>query len=157
MTKIIGLTATGTMLLLVAACSGATSTPETDPSPTSGTPASTTGAKDAPATAPGAGTPSSTPAPATPDPSQTGTDGQPGRLSVNEHCCYGAKYFRCPNSAACFGGFDIDACLGGCADDDDACSDACSAKQDAVGAPKGCQANVTPPAGVDCATGSIDL
>ena len=163
MTNILGLTAAGFMLVLVA-CSGSTTTPETggteDPvqgaGDTKGAPAAgKTSAKDAPPAAPG--TPAATPAPASPDGNQTGTDGQPGRISVNEHCCYGATYFRCPNAVACLGGFDADACVAACADGDDACADACAVKEDAAGAPKGCQANVTPPKGVDCANGSIDL
>ena len=87
----------------------------------------------------------------------SGQDGQPGRVSVNEHCCYGAVYYKCPSSAACFGGFDVDACLALCSDSDDVCSDACFDKMGLAGAPKGCQSNVTPPKGVDCPNGSISL
>lgn len=166
MNKLLGLTVTASMLVVVAACSGATPTPETagtdEPikgasNSTSSAPAGGTPAKGAPSQAPGSSTPAAPPDPALPDPTQAGTDGQPGRVSVNEHCCYGAMYFRCPSTAACFGGFDFDACLAKCAEGDDACSDACSDKEDAAGAPKGCQANVTPPPGVDCANASIDL
>jgi hypothetical protein len=153
-----GLVAAGWMLALVA-CSGATSTPETQ-----GADPPSAGAADAKGGAPGGGTPSKsapapkpgTDAPATPDPNAAGAAGQPGRLSVDEHCCYGATYFRCPSTAACFGGFDIDACIDACVDLDDACLDACAAKEAAAGAPKGCQ-SLAPPAGVDCANGWIDL
>lgn len=152
------------MCMLVAACSGASSTPETNGTddPLAGASGANTpaGAK-APAkgaSSPGA-TPAPAPAPAPPaaDPNAPGTAGQPGRISVDEHCCYGAKYFRCPSTAACFGGFDIDACEAKCKDADDACFDACGAAADAAGAPKGCDATVAPPAGVDCANGAIDL
>ena len=162
MNTLLGLATTGCMLALVA-CSGAKSTPEiggTDDAvkgagETTNAPApGKSSAKDAPTPAP----PAATPDPgATPDDANaTGTDGQPGRISVNEHCCYGATYFKCPNTAACFGGFDADACLARCADGDNACADACAAKEDAAGAPKGCQ-TVKPPKGIDCANGSITL
>ncbi len=164
MIKLLGLTVTGFMLAL-AACSGATSTPETsgtdDPikgAGETGAPAAgKSAAKGSPTQAPGASTPAATPDPATPDPAipPAGTDGQPGRISVNEHCCYGATYFKCPNAAACFGGFDAEACLAKCGGND-ACADACSAQEDAAGAPKGCQ-TMAPPKGVDCANGSINL
>ena len=162
MNKLVGLTVTGFMLALVA-CSGATSTPETsgtdDPIKGAGetrAPAAKSPAKDSPAPAPGAVPPAATPDPATPDPAGTpGTDGQPGRISVNEHCCYGATYFKCPSASACFGGFDAQACLAKCGGSD-ACADACSAQEDAAGAPKGCQ-TMAPPKGVDCANGSINL
>jgi hypothetical protein len=81
-------------------------------------------------------------------------DGHPGRVSVDEHCCYGTTYFRCPNATACFGGFDLGACLSSCADG--ACEDACSASADAAGAPKGCRVTA-PPVGVDCTNGSIEV
>lgn len=90
------------------------------------------------------------------DPGGVGEPGQPGRVSVNEHCCYGGKYFRCPNSAACFGGFDINACLSTCAGPQNPCFDACFDKLDAAGPPKGCQATAEPK-GVDCANGSINI
>jgi len=90
------------------------------------------------------------------EPGQPGQAGQAGRISVNEHCCYGGAYFRCPSAAACFGGFDVNACLDQCAGPQDPCFDACFDKLDAAGPPKGCQ-SVAPPNGVDCANGSINL
>jgi hypothetical protein len=85
-----------------------------------------------------------------------GENGQVGRVSVNEHCCFAGKYQRCPNSNACFGGFDINACLQGCSPFDP-CFDECFDKMDKAGPPKGCDANAQPPAGVDCANGQINL
>lgn len=85
-----------------------------------------------------------------------GASGQPGRVSVNEHCCYNATYYKCPNSAACFGGFDINACLSTCSGPSDPCFDACFDKLSSAGAPKGC-AMTTAPKGVDCAKGEISL
>jgi len=90
------------------------------------------------------------------DPGQPGEPGQAGRVSVNEHCCYGGAYYKCPNSAACFGGFDVNSCLQGCSPFDP-CWDECFDKLSNAGAPKGCQANANPPAGVDCANGNINI
>lgn len=85
-----------------------------------------------------------------------GEAGQPGRVSVNEHCCYNATYYRCPNSAACFGGFDIDACLSTCSGPSDPCFDTCFDKLSSAAAPKGCTITAAPK-GVDCAKGQISL
>jgi hypothetical protein len=86
-----------------------------------------------------------------------GEPGQPGRISVNGHCCYGAKYYKCPDSAACFGGFDVDVCLDACnGGPGDACWEECFDKLSNAPAPKGCQTNVTPPKGIDCANGQIN-
>ena len=141
MNKLVGLTVTGFMLAL-AACSGASSTPETigtdDPikgaGETRAPAAAKSPAKDSASLAAGAGTPATTPDPVIPPAGTPGTDGQPGRISVNEHCCYGATYFKCPNAVACFGGFDGEACLAKCGGND-ARADACSAQEDAAGAP----------------------
>lgn len=163
MNHLLRLAAAGLTLALVA-CSGATSSPEirgtedpvkgaggTTSAPTPGT----STAKDAPT--PASGTPTGTPGPAAPPAdANAGTDDEPGRISVNEHCCYGATYFKCPSTAACFGGFDATACVAACGGGDDACADACAAKEEAAGAPKGCQ-TLAPPKGVDCANGSIQL
>ena len=87
---------------------------------------------------------------------QNGGDGQPGRVSVNEHCCYGGTYFKCPSTSACFGGFDINACLSTCPGPFDPCFNECFDQLSNAPAPKGCQ-TTTPPAGVDCANGNINI
>ena len=110
-----------------------------------------------PSTTPGTPAQPGTPAKPADPAAPAGQDGQPGRISSNEHCCYGGTYYKCPSSAACFGGFDINACLAVCAGPSDPCFDACFEKLDKAGAPKGCQTGVTPPKGVDCANGSINL
>lgn len=173
--KLVGLATTGLLLIILPACGGASSAPvgtvEEDPTPPSGatklpatnkdksgTPAGTP--KDPSATTPPTGTPPATPGTPPADhpggPGGAGQPGQPGRISVNEHCCYTGKYFKCPNSAACFGGFDVNACLSTCAGPQDPCFNACFQKLDAAGAPKGCQ-SAPEPKGVDCANGSINL
>jgi hypothetical protein len=86
---------------------------------------------------------------------QPGEDGQPGRVAVNEHCCYGGTYYKCPSTAACFGGFDINACLDQCPGPFDPCFDACFDKLSNAGPPKGCQTTAAP-AGVDCKNGKIN-
>jgi hypothetical protein len=119
------------------------------------------GGDPAPAPSSGGSTPpdpGSSPPPPAGDPGGTpGQDGSPGRISVNEHCCYGGKYYKCPNSAACFGGFDIDACLAACSGPMDPCWDACFNQLDSAGPPKGCQSGVAEPKGVDCANGQINI
>lgn len=90
------------------------------------------------------------------NPGGNGEDGEVGRVSVNEHCCFAGKYQRCPSSNACFGGFDIDACLQNC-NPLDPCFDECFDKMDKAGPPKGCDANAQPPPGVDCAKGQINI
>lgn len=85
-----------------------------------------------------------------------GQDGNVGRVSSGPHCCFDGKYLECPSAAACWGGFDVDACISGCADTDDACFDACIDKLGSASAPAGCQSKAAP-AGVDCANGRIDL
>ncbi len=88
-------------------------------------------------------------------PGQNGGDGQPGRVSVNEHCCYGGTYYKCPSSNACFGGFDIGACLDTCASPFEPCWDECFDKLSNAGPPAGCQ-QTAEPAGIDCANGKIN-
>jgi hypothetical protein len=170
--NLLGLASLGLTAALVAACSGASAptTSESDleeKAPAGGETAKApaNGGADKGGTPAKGGTPPATPAdpgqpgqPGQPgEPGQPGQPGQPGRISVNEHCCYGSQYFKCPNEAACFGGFDISACLDACSGPEDPCFDACFDKLDTAGAPKGCQSNVTPPKGVDCANGSISL
>ncbi len=87
---------------------------------------------------------------------EAGEDGQAGRIAVNQHCCYGGKYFSCPNETACFGGVDVDACLATCGAKLD-CFDKCFEQLDNAPAPKGCRSDVKPPPGVDCANGQINL
>ncbi len=148
---------------------GGTTTPGTNADKGKG---GTTGGNTTPGAKPGdkpggKGTPSGNPGtPGTPgnpgdppdpnDPGVPGQNGQPGRVAVNEHCCFGGKYFKCPDVNACLGGFDLDACLANC-NAGDACFDDCFTKLDNAGAPKGCDANAAPPAGVDCANGNINL
>ena len=146
-------------LLALVACSGASTPPELGQAPDAPiTDAKTPAKADAPASTPQPETPAKKsadePAPPAPDaPVEPGAAGS--RISVNEHCCFGGKYFNCPNTAACFGGFDVQACLSKCTDT--ACFDACEQKLDTAGAPKGCNGNATPPKGVDCATGEIHI
>jgi len=89
-------------------------------------------------------------------PGVPGQNGQAGRVSVNEHCCFNGKYQRCPNANACLGGFDLNACLANCSPFDP-CFDECFDKIDNAGPPNGCDANAAPPPGVDCANGEINL
>lgn len=87
---------------------------------------------------------------------QGGQDGQGSRVAVNEHCCFNGEYLRCPDANACLGGFDLQACLQGCSPSDP-CFAECLDKVQNPGPPVGCDANATPPSGVDCANGRIDL
>jgi hypothetical protein len=79
------------------------------------------------------------------------------RIAIDGICCYGSNYFACPNTAACYGGFDINACLATCSGPEDPCFDACFSKEDSAGPPLGCPADMAEPPGVDCATGTIQL
>jgi hypothetical protein len=56
-------------------------------------------------------------------------------------------------SDACFGGFDINACLATCAGPQDPCFQACFDKLDNAGPPTGCESGLPEPDGVDCANG----
>lgn len=87
---------------------------------------------------------------------QNGDNGEGNRVSVGEHCCFNGRYLKCPDANACFGGFDINACLQAC-NPLDPCFEACFDKLNKASAPKGCDANAAPPPGVDCANGQIDL
>lgn len=79
---------------------------------------------------------------------QDGADGEPGRSASNNDCCFQGKYFECPNESACFGGFDVNACIAACNEDFD-CTMGCVSELDSAGAPKGCTKKA-PPAGVRC-------
>ena len=82
-----------------------------------------------------------------------GEDGEVGRVASNEHCCFEGRYLRCPNADACFGGFDIGACLASCFPGDP-CFEACFDRL-GQGTPRGCDADAVPPPDVDCANGRI--
>jgi hypothetical protein len=79
------------------------------------------------------------------------------RIAIDGICCYGGSYFACPNAAACYGGFDVNACLATCNGPEDPCFDACFAKEDSAGPPVGCTAGAAEPPGIDCATGTIEI
>ena len=94
-----------------------------------------------------------------PIPGENGTpgqNGQPGRASVNQHCCYGGTYYKCPDSNACFGGYDVNACLSTCPGPFDPCFEECFDKLSNAPPPKGCQ-TMAAPAGIDCANGNINV
>jgi len=157
--------ALSSVVAVLTACGGSSSDPVsgadspviTEPpevtEPTPGSPA-----PSAPAPGPVAPAPDGPPPPVSPPPAPTptspGPDGKSGRVAVNQHCCYGGAYYRCPNTAACFGGVDLAVCLSGCTSA--SCFSSCAALLDAAGPPVGCAAS-TAPAGVDCANGRIDL
>lgn len=125
-----------------------------------------TATTDAPPPSDGPKAPTSSPPPASPTTPGTGAapgadgadgaNGNAGRMSSGLHCCFESKYLECPTPAACWGGFDVDACIAACDPSDVACIGACVDKLDAAGAPVGCQSKA-PPAGVDCANGQIDI
>lgn len=145
--------------ILTAACSGSGGSepiPDEPKVPTAPHAGSTT---SPPAATPSGGATATEPAK---DPDEdtagaAGEDGETGRIASGPHCCYQGKYFSCPDETACFGGFDVDACLAACGKGVDTCFDKCFAQLDEAAAPKGCRSDVKPPAGVDCATGNINL
>jgi hypothetical protein len=166
--KIAGMAGMGSLLALHVACSSASAAPIDDPKheanvvaapagdagPAKGNPTADAGAK------PGATTDAGTtnkqpPVPGVPP----GEDGLPDlggiRQASNEHCCFNGQYLRCPDANACFGGFDINACLQNCRPGD-ACFEDCFTNLGTSGAPKGCDANAPQPPNVDCANGRID-
>jgi hypothetical protein len=156
---------TGIFAVACSGSGGSSEVPDAPPVP----PAPTTphaGEKNTSSTETGAATGGTTPAPgkeAAPaeagepgEAGQDGADGEAGRIAVNGHCCYQGKYFACPDENACFGGFDLQACFAACGANI-ACFETCAEKIDTAGAPKGCRTGVTPPKGVDCANGKIDL
>lgn len=65
-------------------------------------------------------------------PGTPGTPGAPGTPGTNGNdvCCYNGQFYDCPSSAACLGGFDIDACLNACTTP--ACDIACAQKLSGV-------------------------
>ena len=78
-----------------------------------------------------------------------GLPGLPGNVGDGNDCCFNGKYFHCPNATACFGGFDLDACIQKCGADAN-CIEDCANQLDGTGAPQGCDANAAPPPGFDC-------
>lgn len=82
--------------------------------------------------------------------------GKGGRAAAGEHCCFRGEYLRCPDTNACLGGFDAQACFAACKDPRSECFKECLAKLQNAGPPKGCDANAAPPPHVDCAKGRID-
>ncbi len=157
---------------LTLACSGATKTEEIadDPASTEGSvtaPGKPAKPSDKPATdngtnsTPAADDKKTDPAPESTDPDEDPTDTVPtqtgvNRVSINEHCCYGAQYFKCPDATACFGGFDVDACLSTCAGPASPCFSKCFEQEASAPAPKGCQAKAAPK-GIDCANGNFEF
>jgi hypothetical protein len=91
------------------------------------------------------------------DDGANGANGTSGTISVGNLCCFNGQFFLCPNSNACLGGFDLDGCFQSCNPTDPACLQACASKAGASNGPVGCDANAKPPAGVDCANGSIQV
>lgn len=71
-----------------------------------------------------------------------------GHVASNGDCCFQGQYFECPNANACFGGFDVNACIDGCGNDFNCVMD-CTSKLSTAGGPKGCTQK-TPPANVKC-------
>jgi hypothetical protein len=86
------------------------------------------------------------------DDDDNGLPGLPGKIGNGNDCCVNGKYFRCPDPTACFGGFDVTACIGKCGADVQ-CIEDCTSQLDETAAPKGCDANAAPPPDVDCELG----
>jgi hypothetical protein len=102
--------------------------------------------------------PDKTPAPpGAGDPGNNGQDGAPGRVAVGDICCFGGKFFRCPDTNACLGNADPNACIANCDRLDVDCIEACVTNLDGAGPPVGCDGNATPPPGVDCANGNVNV
>lgn len=171
--KALAISGLGAALFILAACGSESSPPpvpvaimpeepagsaQTPPSSGEAKPGDAKGdaKKDADEGAPGdeAAKPGDAPADVPGDPGAPGENGG-SRIAVGEHCCFNGKYLRCPDSAACFGGFDVNDCFSKCADVD--CIQTCADKLDAAGAPKGCNANAAPPPGIDCANGQMNF
>lgn len=168
-----GLVGIAIAVAMQVACSGASSTPPdpytsdskaTTASSANAPPRAATSAAPAPSgaatTAPSASTPAPPKGTPTTEPRQggdaDGENGAAGTIAVDEHCCFGGKYLRCPTTAACLGGFDLDACIDGCGFADVRCIEGCTSKL-GNGGPVGCDATAAPPPGVDCANGTIDI
>lgn len=68
--------------------------------------------------------------------------------AANNACCFKGEFFECPDAKACFGGFDISACIDKCKADIDCFKD-CANQLEGASAPKGCTKKA-PPANIKC-------
>jgi hypothetical protein len=75
-----------------------------------------------------------------------GEDGQAGgsRSASGQDCCFNGQYLKCPNTAACFGGFDVNQCINACNGDFN-CTIGCTNKLSNAPPPKGCTQSAPPP------------
>lgn len=162
--KSLAISGLGAALFILAACGSESSPPPVPAAILPDAPAGSTETPASGATKPGDAKPEADQGAPGGEESKPGGNGAPGddgapgenggnRIGAGEHCCFNGKYLRCPDTTACFGGFDVNDCLSKCADFD--CFQQCTDKLDAAGAPKGCDANAAPPAGIDCANGQM--
>lgn len=72
------------------------------------------------------------------------------RRSASGHdCCYGGQYLRCPDTVACFGGFDVNECVRDC-NGDFSCSIACTQKLGSAPPPTTSCTKTQAPPNVQC-------
>lgn len=75
--------------------------------------------------------------------------GSHARSANNQDCCFDGTYYACPDTTACFGGFDVNACTAACEGDVD-CIVACTHELETAPPPLASCKQSTPPAGVRC-------
>jgi secreted trypsin-like serine protease len=84
-----------------------------------------------------------------PEPPPAGGGGGTSRSASGQNCCFNGQYFACPDTAACFGGFDVNACINGCNGSFD-CTMNCLSRMGEVRPPTSACTKTSPPPNVQC-------